>query len=259
MKNISRMVDDLIDLIKDNKNLIKKIQEEDKEVLEFLFDTDQLIKILRSNKQSQISDKKADKILIQHYGNPYITALLCLEAIAHNCEVIIGIEDICYGLNKVIVKMVNDVLKENRISNSISLKMNLAKNDIEQMHVTKIICLGNSNAYTNFRKIGNKQIKYIPLFDIVLYYDSEEYEELAEDIRYYANRNFYEIETFDETEDFEDVIYEMKHSENGYCAVILSKDKEKQQKFKQEIHAKIVCVNENPFHQFELKIPNEIF
>ena len=256
---MKRIVNDVIDFVKDNQNRLEKIKQEDSEVFAFGFDVDKLIEVLTNYKNETRKQESTKKIFVSHYGNPYITAMLCLEAIMHQTELVIGIEDICYGLNSAIVKIVNDIVKEYKIHTKISLKMNPSNNDIEAMSLEQCICLGNSNAYTQFRKLKNVETKYVPLFDVAVYYDAEEYEELAEDIRYFAYQNLYEIEIFDETEELEDVIYSINHSLTKQCAVILSKNKEKQEEFKQEINSKIICVNENPFKKFELKILEEIF
>lgn len=256
---MKKIVNDIIDLIKDNKNNLVKLKKEDDEIFAFDFQINQFIEEISKYKNKMIQKKEAKEIFISHYGNPYITAVLCMEAILHQTEMMIEIEEICYGLNKAIVKIVNDVLQENKIHMQISLQMNTNKEAIEKANFDKLICLGNSNAYTNLKKIKNISVEYVPLFDMVVYYDSLEYEELAENIRIFATQNLYEIEIFDETEDFEDVIYSINHSLPKYCAVILSKDQTKQNKFKQQIKSQIICINENPFKQFELKIPNQIF
>lgn len=254
MENL-KIVNSVIELVKDNQSILNKIAKEDSEVNPFEFDVYKLIGLLETFKNRSIISKEKRKILIQHYGNPYVTAMVCLESLINQAELVIGIEDFCYGLNQAIVKIFNDVLQEPKIL----LKNNLTLQEIEEIKPDKVVCLGNSNAYMRFRKMKNVEVQNVSLFEVVVYYDSEEYEELVQKIRNYANHNFYEIEIFDETEDFEDVIYAINHSKNQYCAAILSKDKEKQEKFEQKIEAKIICVNENPFTKFELKIPNEIF
>ncbi len=255
---MKRIVNSVIDLIKDNQNILTKLEKEDQEICAIDFRVNQLIDRLQKYKNQTIKNKEAKKILISHYGNPYITAILCMEAIVNNWELIIAIEEVCYGLNTALVKMIKDCLKEYKIHRSILLKMNITASDIEKIDLEQVICLGNSNAYMNFRKIKNKKIQYIPFGDIALYYDTEEYEELIENIRNYAIQNLYEIEIFDETEELEDVMDMINHGLTKYCAVILSKDKEKQEKFKHEISSQIVCVNENPFLKFEWKIGEKI-
>lgn len=256
---MKKIVNGIIDLIKENKNSFDKLKKEDDEIFVLDVDMNQLIKKISQYKNETMLKKETNKIFVSHYGNPYITAILCMEAILHQAEIVIEIEEICYGFNQAIVKIVNDVLQENKIDTRISLQMNESRETIEKANFDKIICLGNSNTYTNLKKLRNSKVEYIPLFDLALYYDALEYEELAEKIRIFANQNLYEIEIFDETEDFEDVIYSINHSLPKHCAVILSKDEAKQNQFKQQIHSSIICINENPFKQFELKIPKEIF
>lgn len=257
--NFKNVVDFLMGEIKNNQRILEKLHKEDNEIHPFEFDVSQLMDLIKSYQIKNKNLKNQPKVLIQHYGNPYVTTMLCLESLQNCAELIIGIEDICYGLNMAIVKMFDDAIKENKINTQIFLENNLREEEIQRLNLDKIICLGNSNAYMRFRKIKTRQVKFVPLFNILLYYDAEEYQELAENIRYYANRNFYEVEILDETEGFEEVIYEMKHSENQYCAVMLSKDQEKQERFKREIHTQIICINQNPFHQIEWKIPEGIF
>jgi len=256
---MKRIVNSIIDLIKDNKNLLKRINLEDNEGNQFEFEVDKVIEIVGKYREAKKEQKTKTEILINHYGNPYITAMLCVEAIINNVELTIGIEDFCYGLNKAIIKIVQDVLKEYKISIEVDLKNNITITEIEQMNLDRVICLGNSNTYMLFRKNKSMEIKYIPLFNIILYYDSEDYDEIVEDIRRYAYNNFYEIEIFDENEEFEDVVYQINHSGDKYCTVILSKDKKKQEKFIIEINSKIICINENPFSKFELEIPKEVW
>lgn len=256
---MNRIINNVIDFVKDNKNVLDRIKKEDNEVFAFDFNEKKLIEVLLRYKHHTIKHENLKKIFVSHYGNPYVTAILCMEAIMNNWELVIGIEEVCYGLNTAIVKMVNDSLKEYKIHKQILLKMNATNNDIEKMDLDKVICLGNSNAYANFRKVKTAKVEYVPFCDIALYYDLDEYEELVENIRNYAVRNLYEIEIFDETEELEDVIDMINHGLPKYCVVILSKDKEKQEKLKHEICSEMICVNENPFQRFEWELPEKIF
>lgn len=254
MENL-KLVNLVIELIKENHKVLNQILQEDKTVNSFEFDVQRLIDLIKKFKNQKAITKTKQKILVEHYGNPYITALLCMESLINQTDLIIGIEDCCYGLNQAIVKIVNEVGQGEKIL----LENNLTCEEIEKINPNKMVCLGNSNAYMRFRKMKNRKVQNIPLFNLTLYYDSEIYEELAQTIRNYAIQNFYEIEVFDETEEFEEVMEEMKGSQNQYCAVILSKDKEKQKRFRQEMEANLVCVNENPFAKFEWEIPKEVF
>ena len=257
MKNINGILKDIIELIKDNKEIFNKLIIADKKISGFELDISKLIEYIESYKNFEIKNQVKRKILINHYGNPYITAKLCIEAICNNNDLIIGINDICYGLNKAIVKIVNDTLEEYRINIKIEVINSIILEEFNNLD--KVICLGDSNSYMEFRKNSNNIVEYVPLFDINLYYDSENFEEVVETIRRIAIQNFYEIEIFDDTEEFEDVIYIINKGLEKNCSVILSNDKAKQIQFKKEINSQIICINENPFNKFKLAIPQQIW
>lgn len=256
---MNKIITNIMELIKDNKAILEKVKKEDDEIFTFEFNINCLFEMLSNYKNIKCKQTKPKKIFVSSLGNPYVTVMLCLEAILHNCELTLGIEDVCYGLNIALVKIVQDSLKEQKMPIPISLKLNVDKKELETKHWDKIICLGNSNAYMNLRKLEGFEVKYVPFFDIALYYDSIEFEELVETMRKFALQNLCEIEIFDETEEFEDVVYQINHSLPKFCAVILSKDTQKQESFKREIGSQMVFVNQNPFRQFEIKIPEEIF
>ena len=257
-KDFNNILNATIESIKDNKNVFLSLNKEDNEVAYFHFDVNKLIEILKKYKNKCIAKKGKKTLLISHYGNPYITAMLCVESLMNNSEIIIGIENLCYGVNKGIVRVFNNVLKEYKIDRQIDLKNNLLNQEIEKMSIDKIICLGIFNTYEDYKNISKFEIEFIPLYNLFLYYDSEEYDELVEKIRIYSIDNFFEVEILDYEEDFEEVLY-IKNFEKRYFSVLLSKDIEKQHLFKENDKSKILCINENPFKNFEWKLPENIF
>ena len=119
----NKITSSVIELIKDNKNIFIKLNKEDNEVNQFYFEIDQLIEILKKYKNTKTIKVERKKFLVNHYGNPYITAMLCVESLMNNAEIIIGIEDFCYGINKAIINIFNDVLKSYKIDMQILLKI----------------------------------------------------------------------------------------------------------------------------------------
>lgn len=259
MNNLNCVVKFIIEAVKNNKKILSKLNEEDNEVNYFEFDADKLVKIISEFKNVNIQEKTKRKILVNHYGNPYITALICMEAIINNVEVVIGIEDYCYGLNMAIIKIVNKAMEDSKISLNFAIYNNIEMSQIREAALDKVVCLGNSNSYMQFRKIENVEVDNVPLFDLTVYYDSEEYEGLARNIKDFANHNFYEIEIFNDTDEFDDVVYMASNLGPKYCAVILSQDEKKCNKFKNIESFRYVCVNENPFKYFKLELPENIF
>lgn len=256
---MKKIVNGMIELMKENQRMLKQLKMKDDEVCKVDFESSKCIELLKRYENQKLENEEKMHILVSHYGNPYVTALLCMEALLHNMQLTIAVEDIAYGLNKTIVKMANLALEERGSQRRIDFCYQMTNAEIEKMEVEKVVCLGNSNTYEIFRDIQDKEVKYVPLFNVVVYYDDCRYEELVQNMVEYTERNFYEMEVFNETDDFEEVLYEITESQAQYCAVILSKDAKKQAKFREQVKAPIVCVNENPFKRFKLEIPEEIF
>lgn len=256
---MKKIINNMIELIQENQRTLNQLKKQDDEVYKVEFETSQWIRLLRQYEDKKMELNEERHILVSHYGNPYVTALLCMEALLHNVQLTIAIEDIAYGLNKMIVKMANLALEERGSQRRIDFCYQMTNAEIEKMDVEKVVCLGNSNTYEIFHDLQGKEVKYVPLFNVVVYYDDCRYEELVQNMVEYTERNFYEIEVFNETDDFEDVLYEITEGQEQYCAVILSKDAKKQEQFREQVKAPIVCVNENPFKRFNFEIPEEIF
>ena len=53
-----------------------------------------------------------------------------------------------------------------------------------------------------------------------------------------------------DSEEFDEVIEMINMDDDRYCSVILSKDKEKIERFQKEVKTKMICVNENPYEKF---------
>ena len=256
-QNLKNTIKSIVELIKDNKSIFEKIQKEDSKPFDFKIE--KLIKIFESYKYEQVEDKESEKVIMHFYGNPYLTAMLCIESLIHQTESIFIINNIHYGLNSAIVKIVNDSLKKNGMSAKFQVVVNFMEQEIKQMEVHKIICLGDSNSYNVYRQIKDTNVKCIPLFGTNVYYDSNEYTDLVENMEKFAFENGYEMEVYHENEELDDVMYMINKSENNYCSLILSKDKQKQEQFTNQVNAKIVCVNENPFTKFKLEVPKDVW
>ena len=258
-ENFKNIIKSIIELLKDNKFTFEKLKKEDKKSYSYEFDLDKLIEIFSGYLEKEIEQKENKKIIINYYGNPYLTGMLCAESIMNQTESTFVINNIHYGLNSAIIKIVNDALKENNIELKFKVIMNFMIQEVERMNVNKVVCLGDTNSYMIYKNLKNTKVECVPLFGTTLYYDSSQYDKLVEDMKKYAFKNGYELEVFDENEQLDDVIYMINKTENNYCSLLLSKDKEKQEKFTQQVNAKMVCVNENPFAKFKLEVPKELW
>lgn len=244
--------------LKENKNIIRKLNEQDKKHYDFELNLEKLIEIVTNNQYMEINQNNKN-IFVISLGNPYVTMLVCLEAILAGCKLFLDVNEICYGVNKGIVGVINRSLNDLKIDNSIIMCNNFKTKDIQQKNIDKIICLGDNNSYMIYRKMKDVEVKHIPLFNIKLYYDDEQYDDLVKQIYNYAIDNFFEIEIFDNDEDFKEVVNIINICPEKNCSVFLSKDEKKQDIFKNKIKDGIICINENPFKKFEYKLSPNIF
>ena len=109
----------------------------------------------------------------------------------------------------------------------------------------------NKKSVTLNKKYKISNLKLYPFNIFELYSDSYELEDVRRGLYDYTTRNQFEMEIYDMDLDIEEVIDEMNNYGYGFCSILLSKDKEKINKFKEKIKAKYVFINENPFKKIK--------
>lgn len=168
-------------------------------------------------------------------GNPYIVSNLILISIINNFNLKLNIDDTMVGVNKYLIKIINNILIKNNLKIKIELfeKLNNEKN---------IIFIDRINDY-NLIKLKNKNVKIIPYQSIDIYSDSEEFEELFEKIYNYALDMNIDIDIFND-EGIESLIKYGK----GKIKLILTNNNELIKKYNGEN----IFINQNPFKEKSL-------
>ncbi len=238
------------------KDLLKKAETVDLNHYTKVVSLEQLKKIISMYKNKNINPNSIKKIQTILPGKPEIVFCLLIEVFRNNIDMLINIEDFCVAQNMVLVETVKDIFSRIRFKRKVELKNQVSFKEIIDVsqNIDKTICIGNSNDYQVLKeKIQNLSLYPYGIYEI--FCDSEEMYELKEIICEYAFQNEYEIDIYDDL-NIEDAIRLINRDGYKFCSVILSKDKEKINKFKKEILSKNVIANENPFNkiEFELKI-----
>ncbi len=189
-----------------------------------------------------------EKVVVSYYGNPYLTFILCIQTIIYQKQLLLETGEFMLSINTFIVNIVNQILKENHIPKLLIHTIEiLDKRAIIEKEIKTIII----GATQNKAKYFGKYI-YIPYNNYIIYCVDEELEMLSNSIYEYADNNFFETEQLFE-EDVEKAI-EIMNLEKDCIVVILTKDTNLQEMFKEKIKNKLY-INENPFSKEEINIP----
>lgn len=238
--------------LKEKENTLKEVNEIDRKYYDKIVELDDLIKIIE-NYKSKKEENLNKNILCIYNGNPEITLKLCLESVLLRSNFIMNIQDFMFGVNKFIVELVNDVLKQ---FNTKLYSYNLLPfKEIKKAeeNLDKILCIGNTNEFIKLSEQGLYKLDFYPYKSLEIYCEDDELEKLQKMIYEYSMTNQYEIEVFIKDR-IDNIIGQMNEFGNGYCSVLLSKNKEHINQFKNEVQSEIVCINENPYNKISFDI-----
>lgn len=189
-----------------------------------------------------------EKIVISYYGNPYVSFILCIQAIIYQKQLLLETGEFMLSTNTFIVNMVNQILKENHLPKLLIHCIEIVDKKAIMENEIKTIIIG---ATQNKAEYLGKYI-YIPYNNYTIYCADEELEELSKSIYDYACNNFFETEVLFE-EDIEEVV-EIINLQTDCIAVILTKNTNLQNFFREKIENRLY-INENPFSKEEVNIP----
>lgn len=254
-----KILRDLKSEIKENKKEIKKLNEIDYEYNKKVVYIDKIIEAIDYFSEKEVCDKGTKNVIVAYYGDPCVTIQVCLSALL-NCQMVnLVIDDLCLGVNKLIVELYKEILKEYKIFDIVSFSNYDGKEDIEENAkiIDKMYCLGDKNLYTVCKNISDLDIEYIPFNVIDIYCEDEDLYDLAREVFNCCYEGGIEAEIHEDMPFDETVEFLNEYGEN-YCSVILTKNEEYMKRFKEEVKSKYVFINENPF-KTNINIVPEIF
>ena len=236
---------------------LEDVQKIDKKYYAENITVQELQNILEEYTKKEIKNiEKIKKKQLIFPGNPEYVIRMGIEAVRQNVRIEINIDDFCLAQNTLLVEFFN--LISNELGLGEILKLNNLAKDEEIIRTSKnfdmTMCFGNSNDYNRLNrenKITNLKLYPFNIFE--LHSDSIELEEVRKGVFDYVSRNQFDIEIYDIDLDIDEVITEMNRDGYGFCSILLSKDKEKIEKFKKNIKSKYIFVNENPFKKIKFE------
>ena len=211
---------------------------------------DEYIEMEKNNHTIKIEEgnTQIEKIVVSYYGNPYVTLILCIQAIIYQKQLLLETGEFMLSTNTFIVNMVNEILKENHLPKLLIHCIEILDKKAIITNNIKTIIIGATQSKAEY--LG-KYI-YIPYNNYIIYCVDEELEDLCRSIYEYSSNNFFEAEVLFE-EDIEEAIG-IINLHQDCIAVILTKDTNLQKLFRERIKNKLY-INENPFSKEEINIP----
>lgn len=247
------LLNKIIKKMKEEEKNIYKANQIDKQHYKMKVNINRFIQIAENIKEKDMGEFTDENVIITHNGNPYMTYLLAIKAICSNTNLTICVNETMLGTNSVIAKIIEEVLKKLQIDIHITVIRTL---DIETLKKEiKIIVLQDKAQYSKLLKAKIPNVYYRPIYNVALYIDDEEFEDIQQDIIRYCDENFIEIEIYD-AKDIEDAIEQLEADNEGEYALILTKqkvdmDKIKEMKEKENIE---ININKNILTDLEERI-----
>ena len=218
------LLNKLIKRIKEEEKNIYKANQIDKNHYKMKININRFIQITENLKDKDIGEFIDKNVMVTHNGNPYMTYILAIKAIFSDTNLEICVNETMLGTNSVIVKIIEEVLKELKINIHIAIIRNLDIEALKNQKNIRIIVLQDKAQYSKLLKAKVPNVVYTPIYNVALYIDDEEFEEIQQDIIQFCDENFIEIEIYD-AEDIEDAIEQLKADNEGEYALILTKQK----------------------------------
>ncbi len=242
--------------IVEKKDLIMAANKEDIKISKKQIKIKEFLKIIESYENADYVINSDVRKMIVYKGDPYVTMHVCMQALTQSNKILIVQNNFMYGVNEILIKIIDTVFNEYKIFNLIN---HCNDYDIKSIIDFKkifddIIVIGDTTMY---QQLIDEDIesKFYPYNNICLYSDNIEFDKLQEAIYIYANENQYELEVL-YGEDIEEVINEVNVNEFADTAILLTKNEERKELFSVMVENKQVFVNDNPFKQEVGKIYN---
>lgn len=243
--------------LKDAKKEIEKLNQIDYEYNKKIVYIEKLLETIDLYIDREPIEKETKNLMVLYYGNPVVTIELCLSALLNGQIINLIIDDMCLGVNKLIIEIYKEILRDFKLFDIVSFNNYESKESIEENKETldKILFLGDKNLYNVCKSISDIDMEYVPYNIIDIYCEDDEFYDLSKEIFNYCFENSIEAEIYEDM-DFDEVVDIFNNFGEKYCSIILTKNGEYADRFKNEVNSKFVYVNENPFKDENIRIPD---
>ena len=249
--NLNQIFKNLKQQIIENTETIDELYKIDSKYTKMQINLQSFVELIEKFKNCQIKMQDNKTFLIHYNGNPYITLNLIILTILTKNKIILDINNCFLGINSLIIKLTNNILKQYQDEELVSIFNN------DKHNADKIVCIDDINKYNNYLRKKINNVKFYSFNYMDFYSDSDEFENLSELIYEYANNNQIAIESYSELRI--DKAINLINKGFGKIVVVLTQNDETKKTFRETIKNKEVYINKNPFEQNKYVIGVEIF
>lgn len=237
-------LNDIIQAFKINREQLEEASKIDDS--DFKFSFNKALDIL--NRFREFKSAFLDKTsLVVTNGNPYITIILCMQAISQNIALCINVQDTMFTLNSAIVKIFSLNNKAPQIRNYMTPR------EFINYKADDIIVIDDKTKFFYLKDELKIKVRYVSLLNIELYTDSEELSSLTDTINDYCNQECIGLDIH-KNKSIDDFINDTNKYDGGNIALILTKEKVNQMDVNDKLNDKNVYFNCNPFAKIEIDV-----
>ena len=246
---LNNILDNIQKCIIENGNLITDANKEDVKISKKQIKIKKLLEIVEVYRTQKYTSNKKDRIVAIYRGDPYLTLHLSLQALINHTKVILMCDEFMVGVNNIIIKILLNIFKKNKIENLVSYNNEYDFEDFDKIYEisNNVIVIGNTLVYQKIKQL-KKKAKFYPYNNILLYCDSDELLKLQDAIYIYANENQYELEILS-LKSIKEVLERIETNKFINTVVLLTKSNSHKELVENSIKDKDIFVNDNPFKQ----------
>ena len=238
-------LNDIIEAFNSNKEKLENASNNDNS--DFKFNFNKAIDILNRFREfkSAFLEKKS---LVVTNGNPYITIILCMQAISQNISLCINVQDTMFKLNSSIVDIFKLYLNDDgpKVVNYMTVK------DFKNSEADDIVVIDDKSKFYFLKDELKIKVRYVSLLSIDLYTDLDDDSSLTNTINDYCSQKY--IGDIHKNESLDDFVEETNKYEGGNIALILTKEHINQMDISDKLSDKKVYFNCNPFAKIEVDV-----
>ena len=239
-------LNDIIAAFYSNKERLEKASNSDNS--DFKFNFNKSIDILNRFKEFKSAFLQKKSLVVTN-GNPYITVILCMQAISQNISLCINVQDTMFELNSTIVNIFDSYLNED----GPKIAKYMTVDEFKNANVDDIVVIDDKSKFYFLRDELKIKVRYVSLLNIDLYTDSDEQTSLTNTINEYCNQRYIGLDIH-KNQTIDDFVEETNKYEGGNVALILTKENVNQMDIYDKLPDKKVYFNCNPFAKIEVDV-----